>query len=59
MAQEGEDQKKFVDDRRSGKDRRTGKMDEKFKHAVSIGFFLELRKSDRRKNSDPDLFSLN
>ena len=59
MTQEGEEKKKFVIERRTNKDRRTGKLDQKFKHSVSTGFFLDMRKGERRKKTEPDLISFN
>lgn len=35
--------------RRTGTDRRTHKHDELFRYAVSVNYFVELRKSDRRQ----------
>ena len=56
---EGTDDKKFMMDRRSGRERRTGRLDDKFKHSVSIGFFLDMRKNDRRRRELEDQISLN
>jgi len=49
---------KLVIERRTGRDRRIGKLDDKFQHSVSIGFFLDMRKGDRRKRL-VDTISLN
>ena len=47
-------------ERRSGTDRRTGKLDEKYQHSVRAGFFLDMRKGSRRKFAlDESLISLN
>ena len=59
VTQEGEEEKKFVIERRTGKDRRTGKLDQKFQHSVSSGFFIDMRKGERRKKGTPDPVSFN
>ena len=37
------------DERRKQTDRRTGELDELFRHAVVTGFFEDVRKGSRRK----------
>ncbi len=54
-----EDKKDLNIERRSGKDRRTGKLDEKYKYSVQAGFFLDMRKGDRRKKEEESFISLN
>jgi len=54
-----EENKKIVMDRRNGKERRTGKLADKFKYSVEIGFFLDARKGERRKKSDDHIVSYN
>lgn len=39
-------------ERRTGRDRRTGKLDEKFKQSVDAGFFVDMRKGERRKKPE-------
>lgn len=38
-----------AEERRSGRDRRTGKNDELFRYAVAAGFFLDMRKNPDRR----------
>ncbi len=40
-----------VEERRVKTDRRSHKHDELFQHAVTEGYFLELRKGERRSSS--------
>lgn len=40
---------KPTQERRTGKDRRSGRLNELFAHAVAIGFFKDTRKAQRRK----------
>ena len=47
-------------ERRSGKDRRTGELDQKYKYSVQAGFFLDMRKGNRRRNiTEESLISMN
>jgi len=45
---------RFEIERRSGRDRRTGRLDDKFRHSVSVGFFLDMRKGERRSRRGPE-----
>jgi len=49
MSDMGDVDKRIVIERRIGIDRRTGKLDDKFQRSVAIGFFLDMRRGDRRK----------
>lgn len=42
-------QDKYKIERRQGSDRRNGKLDEKYRYSVEAGFFLDMRRGDRRK----------
>ena len=47
-------------ERREGKDRRDGKLDEKYRYSVEAGFFLDMRRGERRKSiPEESLISLN
>lgn len=47
-------------ERRRGSDRRSGKLDEKYRYSVEAGFFLDMRRGERRKTIPEDtLISLN
>ena len=47
-------------ERRLGKDRRNGKLDKKYRYSVDAGFFLDMRRGDRRKSiAEESLISLN
>ena len=60
MNEKGKDKKGgFSFERRAGKDRRTGQFDEKYRHSVQAGFFLDMRKGNRRKDIEDNLISLN
>ena len=59
MPEKSEENKMIVNERRTGKDRRTGKLNDKFKYSVEMGFFLDTRKGERRKKSQEQVISLN
>ena len=47
-------------ERRRGSDRRDGKLDEKYRYSVEAGFFLDMRRGERRRMLPEDsLVSLN
>lgn len=55
-----EREEEFPVERRTGKDRRTGKLDEKYRYSVQAGFFLDMRRGERRRGLiDDPLISLN
>jgi hypothetical protein len=49
-----DEKKDNKENRRAGKDRRKGDLDDLFKKAVSSGAFEDRRKSDRRKTNNPE-----
>ena len=50
----------FQIERRVGKERRDGTLDEKYNYSVQAGFFLDMRRGERRKSlSEDPLISLN
>lgn len=53
MTEQSQDAATAVQERRSRSDRRSHKHDELFTYAVSAGYFLELRKGERRNNAAP------
>ena len=59
MPEKSGESKKIVNERRMENDRRTGKLDGKFNYSVEMGFFLDARKSERRKKSQDHIISLN
>ena len=60
MAEKKKDDGDLSLERRSGSERRTGKLDEKYKYSVQAGFFLDLRKGERRKKiAEENVISLN
>ena len=46
-------------ERRRGQERRTGELNDKFQRSITAGFFLDMRKGERRKDSIEEKISFN